>query len=386
MRIVPVAVAAIVALGGPIVAGAQVKLAPNVVELKRENYQKDLDGKKTDLYTLRNKNGMTVRITNYGAKIEQILVPDRKGVFGDVVLGYESIDGAINGQGSMGAFVGRYVNRIGGAKFWLDGEEYKLAANQGPNTLHGGLKGSRFQVFSARQISPSSVVMGYTFKDGEENFPGTLPMRVVYTVSDKNELIVDWEAYANDKKTVASFTSHAFFNLTGDPSKLILDHVIRVNADKFLPVNDSLAPSGELRDVTGTVMDFRKAKPFGKDINSDYEQIKLGKGYDHHYALNKDPKKPGTMTFAASAYDPASGRLMEVFSTEPGMQLFSGNNLEAKVPRDLGKGTVAFAFRSAFCMEPSRYPDSPNHLHFPTTVVNPGEFYTGTIIYKFSAK
>jgi aldose 1-epimerase len=386
MRIALVAVAATVALGGPIVSAAAVKLAPNVVELKRENFQKDVDGKKTDLYTLRNSHGMTVRITNYGAKIEQVLVPDRKGVFGDVVHGYETIDGVINGQPSMGAFVGRYANRIGGAKFWLDGTEYKLAANNGPNTLHGGQKGSRFQVFSARQLSGNSVEMNYTFKDMEENFPGTMPVRVVYTVTENNELAVEWSAYADDKKTVASFTSHAFWNLAGDPTKTILDHVMRVNADRFLPVNSTLIPNGELRDVAGTVMDFRKPKAFGKDIGVDYDQLKLGNGYDHHYALNKDPKKPAALTFAASAYDPRSGRLMEVLTTEPGIQLFSGNNLEAKVPRDLGKGTIAFGFRSAFCLEPSKFPDSPNQGNFPTSIVNPGEFYTGKIVYKFSAK
>ncbi len=367
------------------VSAAPVGYAPNVVELKAENFRKVIDGKPVDLYTIRNQNGMTVRITNYGAKVQQILVPDRKGVFGDVAQGYETIDQVIGGQGSMGAFVGRYANRIGGAKFSLEGKEYALAANNGKNTLHGGEKGSRFQVFNARQLSPSSVEMTYVFKDGEENFPGTLPVRVIYTVTDKNEFVTEWSAVAHDKATVANFTGHTFLNLSGNGGTEILDHVIRVNADRFLPVDDTLIPTGELRSVAGTVMDFRKPKAFGKEIAAADAQIKLGNGYDHHYALNP-PAKPGALNFAASAYDPKSGRLLEVWTTEPGMQLYSGNFLEGKTPRDLGKGKTLYVFRSGFCMEPSHFPDSPNKPQFPSTVLQPGQWYTGKIVYKFSVK
>lgn len=366
-------------------ASKPVKLAPTVVELKRENFQKVIDGKPVDLYTLTNKNGVVIKVTNYGAKVEQILVPDRKGVFADIALGYETIDGVVNGQPSMGAFIGRYANRIGASKFTLEGKEYQLAANNGANSLHGGAKGSRFQVFSARQRSPSSVEFVYVFKDGEENYPGTLPVTVVYSLNDKNEFSIDWAAVAHDKATVANFTGHTFFNLAGDPTKLNSDYVIKVNADRFLPVDSTLIPTGEARDVTGTVMDFRTPKAFGRDIGKEDEQLKLGNGYDHHFVLNKSGA-PDALTFAASAYDPESGRTLEVWTTEPGMQLFSGNNLEAKAPRDQGKGGRLFAFRGAFCMEPSHFPDAPNKPQFPSTTLQPGQWYTGKIVYKFGVK
>jgi aldose 1-epimerase len=367
------------------VPASQVTYAPGVIALKAENFRKVVDGKPVDLYTIQNKNGMIVRITNYGAKVQQIIVPDKKGVFADVAQGYETIDQVMGGQGSMGAFVGRYANRVGGAKFTLEGKEYPLAANNGKNSLHGGEKGSRFQVFSARQLSPASVEMVYVFKDGEEGYPGTLPVRVVYSVTDKNEFVTEWSAVAQDKATVANFTGHTFLNLSGNGGTEILDHVIKVNADRFLPVDDTLIPTGELRPVAGTVMDFRKPKGFGKDIASTDAQIKLGNGYDHHYVLNP-PAKTGSLNFAASAHDPKSGRVLEVWTTEPGIQLYSGNFLEGKTPRDLGKGKTLYIFRSAFCMEPSHFPDSPNKPQFPSTVLQPGQWYTGKIVYKFSVK
>jgi len=376
---------AVASLAMPVAAATHApKLDAGVVELDRAKFQKIIDGKKVDLYTLRNKHGVTVRITNYGAKIEQILVPDRHGTLADVVLGYDSIDAAQGGQPSMGAFIGRYANRIGAAKFSLNGQDYQLAANNGANSLHGGQKGSRFQVFAARQLADNAVEMSYVFKDGEENYPGTLPVTVVYALNDHDELSIEWAASAQDKATVANFTGHAFFNLTGDPTIVNSGHVITVNADRFLPIDGTLIPTGELRPVAGTPFDFRQGKPFGRDIAAPDEQLKLGNGYDHHYALNK--KEPGELSFAASAYEPNSGRLMEVWTTEPGMQLFSGNNLEAKAPRDQGKGGKLFVFRGAFCMEPSRFPDGPNKPQFPSTVLNPGEWYTGKIVYKFSVK
>ena len=363
---------------------AGMKLAPTVVELKREAFKGTIDGKPVDLYTIKSKSGLTARITNYGAKIEQLLVPDRKGVFADVALGFDSLAAAQKGQGSMGAFIGRYANRIGGAKFTLDGVEYKLAANNGPNSLHGGDKGTRFQVFNARQLSDSALELVYVFKDGEENYPGTVPVRVVYAFTAANEFTIEWAATAIEKTTVANFTGHTFFNLTGDPTIVNSKHVIRVNADRFLPVDQNLIPTGELKPVAGTPFDFRKPKPFGQDIGKTDDQLKLGNGYDHHYALNKS--KPGALEFAASALEPDSGRTMEVWTTEPGMQLFSGNNLSAKSPIDAGKGGRLFVFRGAFCMEPSRFPDGPNQPKFPSTVVKPGEWYTGKIVYKFGTK
>ncbi|MDP5238372.1 aldose epimerase family protein [Uliginosibacterium sp. 31-16] len=386
MRSIAVAVAlAVSAMAVPNVQAASVKYAPTVVELKRENFQKVVDGKPVDLYTLRNRNGVTIKVTNYGAKVEQILVPDRKGVFADIALGFDSIDSVMAGQPSMGAFIGRYANRIGNAKFTLEGKEYQLAANNGINSLHGGAKGSRFQVFNARQLSPSAVELSYVFKDGEENYPGTLPVTVVYSLNDKNEFSIDWVASAQDKATVANFTGHTFFNLAGDPTTLNTDYVMTVNADRYLPVDKNLTPTGEAAEVAGTPMDFRKPKAFGKDIGADFEQLKLGNGYDHHYVLNA-PATAGALNFAASAVDPKSGRSLEVWTTEPGVQLFSGNNLAAKAPLDAGKGGRLFAFRGAFCLEPSHFPDAPNKAHFPTTTLKPGEFYTGRIVYKFGVK
>jgi aldose 1-epimerase len=378
----------ILGIGVPLLFGGGVKETPilkhDYVEIKRENYQKVIDGKDVDLYTIKNSKGTLIaKITNYGAKIEQLLVPDKSGFLGDVVQGYESIDKAVSGQGSMGAFVGRYANRIGKAKFTLDGLEYQLAKNNGENCLHGGQKGSRFCVFDARQLDDANVEMFYTFKDGEENFPGTLALRVLYTVTDNDELVVDYQSYAADKNTVANFTTHSFFNLSGNLGSSILDHIIKVNADYFLVIDQTLIPTGEARNVTNTVMDFRVPISFGARINSDYDQIKFANGYDHHYVLNKN--QPNGLEFAASAWDPKSGRYMEVWSTEPGMQLHTGNNLEGKDPRDIGKG-AKFVFRSGFNMEPSHFPDSPNKPHFPTTVVKAGEWYTGKTIYRFSVK
>jgi aldose 1-epimerase len=358
--------------------------SPIVAELEREAYRGIIDGKPVDLYTIRNKAGVAVRITNYGAKVEQILVPDRHGVFADVALGYDSLAAAQKGQLSMGSFIGRYANRIGNARFVLDGVEYKLAANSGPHSLHGGAKGSRFQVFSARQLSDTAIEMIYVFKDGEENYPGTLPVRIVYSLDDQGGFSIAWEATAIDKTTIANFTDHTFFNLTGDPTVANSGHVVFINADRFLYVGPDGIPTGELKLVAGTPLDFRAPKLFGRDIDADDEQIKLGKGYDHHFVLNKS--EPGALELAASAFEPDSGRYMEVWTTEPGVQLFSGNTLAAKDPIDAGKSGKMFAHRGGFCMEPSRFPDGPNKPAFPSTVLKPGDWYTGRIVYKFATK
>ncbi len=354
--------------------------AADYVELQREKYQKEIDGKKVDLYAIKNRGGMVVRITNWGAKIQQILVPDKDGVFGDVALGYESIDQLQAGQGSMGAFVGRFANRIGQAKFTLNGQEYKLAANNGPNSLHGGEKGSRFVVFDAKQINDAAVQMTYVFKDGEENYPGTVPLRVVYSVTDGNELVVEYDATAVDKATVVNFTTHTFFNLAGQGKGDVLGHVVMVNADNFTPIDKTLIPTGEIKPVKGTPMDFTKPTTFGERIGQEDDQLKLGLGYDHNYVLNK---KSSEFSLAASVFEPTSGRVMEVWSTEPGMQVYSGNFLEGKVPRDIGKGGAVYGFRTAFCLEPQHFPDSPNKPNFPSTVLNPGEWSSGKTVYKF---
>jgi aldose 1-epimerase len=353
------------------------------MELKRENYQKEIDGKKVDLYTLRNKNGVVVKITNWGAKVMQILVPDKAGKLGDVALGYDTLDQLQGGQASMGAFIGRYANRIDKGKFTLNGASYQLAINNGPNTLHGGAKGSRFQVFDAKQVDDATVIMSYTFKDGEENFPGTLPVRVKYSLTNANEFVMEYDAVAVDKATVANFTGHTFFNLGGHASGDILGHVLEVPADRFLPVSATLIPTGEMRPVKGTPMDFTKPVSLGARIGQDDEQLKLGPGYDHHYVLNK---KDGAFTMTARISEPKSGRVMEIWSTEPGLQVYSGNFLEGKQPRDVGKGGTVYAFRTGFCLEPSHFPNSVNQPEFPSTVIQPGEWYNGKTVYKFSVR
>jgi aldose 1-epimerase len=353
------------------------------MELERENYQREIDGGKVDLYTLRNRNGMVVKATNWGAKVQQILVPDRAGQLGDVALGYDTISQLRAGQASMGAFIGRYAGRIAQARFTLNGRRYLLAANSGPNSLHGGDLGSRFRTFEATQIDAASVVMGYTFEDGEEGFPGTLALRVTYTVTDANELAIEYEAVASDKPTVANFTTHIFFNLAGHDRGDVLGHLLEVNADRFLPVNDALIPTGELRAVRSTPMDFTRPVKIGERIGLRDEQLRIGNGYDHHYVLNKEGAELG---FAARVHDSASGRVMEVWTTEPGMQLYSGNYLEGKRPRDVGKGGAVYAIRAGLCLEPSHFPDSPNQPSFPTTVLNPGERRAGRTIYRFSVR
>lgn len=351
------------------------------VGLHRENFRKMVDGKQVDLFTIKNTKGMVVRLTNYGAKILQILVPDRNGVIGDVVQGYDTLEGAMGGQGSMGSFIGRYAGRIEGGVFSFEGKEYKLARNAGENFLHGGQKGSRFCVFDAKHLDSSRLEMTYTFKDGEEGFPGTVPLRVVYTVTDDNALSIDFTAVAADKNTLVNFTEHSFFNLSGKGDSEILDHLVTVNADQFLVVNEKSIATGEIRSVEGTPLDFRMPALFGARIGQAFDQLKHGGGYDQHFVLNK--RFPGELSFCAKAEDPKSGRVLEVWSTEPGMQLYSGNFLEGKKPRDVGKGGALYVLRSGFCMEPSHFPNSPNRPNFPSTVLKAGEWKTGKIIYKF---
>jgi aldose 1-epimerase len=397
------------------------------MELKRENFQTVVAGKNVDLYTIANSKGMFAKITNFGAKIEQIVVPDKDGVFGDVVLGYDTIAGVQGGQLSMGAFIGRYANRIAGGTFTMDGVTYLLPINETSpaprnNTLHGGTMSSRVRVFDAVQSSSSSVQMSLDFLDAEDaadvkattpgtkGFPGKLSLKVVYTVTDANELQVDYSA-TTDKKTVVNFTCHPFFNLSNTPGSSILDHQITVNASKVLDINAGLIPTGTLLDLTlaaNAPMDFRTAKTFRRDYQANYPLLNLvagggtvpvgdggtvgdggaagiAGGYDNTYVLDKSADG-GSLTFAARAYEPVSGRTLEVWSTEPSMQLFSGNNLAGQSPRDLGKGGVLYQEYSGFAMEPMHYPDSPNQPSFPSTVLDASKTYQGQIVYKFGTK
>lgn len=364
-------------------------LPPPYVELQRRNFQGEIDGAPVDLFTLRNERGMVVRITNYGARIEQILVPDRDGRLGDVAQGYETLEQVIAGQLSMGAFIGRYANRIANARFALDGVEYALAPNDvstdpaspRSNALHGGRRGSRFIPFAAKQVSPQVVEMTLRFEDGEEGFPGTLMLRVRYTVTGANELVLAYDAVAVDRKTVVNFTGHAFFNLSGDLGSPILDTLLTVPADEILEITPALVPSGRTRMVEGTPMDFRAPKAIGADIDTDHDLLRHAGGYDIHFVIDREVT--GASRLHARAHEPRSGRILEVWSTEPGLQFYSGNFLDGRAPRDIGKGGTRYGFRSGFCLEPSHFPDSVNHPHFPSTILEAGDWYHGEIRYRF---
>ena len=366
-------------LGVTMEAGAQTR--PAYVETKRDAFQKELGGKNTDLYTLRTSTGMVVKITNQGGKIVQILVPDKDNRLGDVVLGYETIDQYVTGRASFGAIIGRFANRIAKGRFTLDGREYQLPINNGPNHLHGG-RGTQFLVFDARQLDDRTLELTYTFKDGEEGYPGNTSLRVVYAVTDDQELRISYEA-VTDKPTVVNFTNHAFFNLAGAGQGDILDHELTINADRFTPIDTTSIPTGELRAVKGTPMDFTRPVRIGARIGEADEQLKFGTGYDHNYVLNKTA---GELSFAARLSDPVSGRVMEVYTTEPGMQLYTGNFLTGQAPNDVGKGGKSYHVRSAVCLETQHFPDSPNKTNFPTTTLRPGQWFTSTTVYKFSPR
>ncbi|PWC31077.1 aldose epimerase [Azospirillum sp. TSO35-2] len=361
---------------GALAASAE---AAGPVDLKRENFQKEIDGKQVDLYTLTNAKGMVVKITNYGAKVEQILVPDRNGTLGDVALGYDGIDQVLTGQPSMGSFIGRYANRIGGGKFAIDGQPYQASLNDGPNSLHGGKKGSRFVVFDAKQIDPQTVEMTYTYKDGEEGYPGTVPSRVVYKVTDDNALDIAFDA-TTDKPTIVNFTSHVFFNLAGEGNGSILGHQLQVNAKSFTPVDSTLITTGEIRPVKDTPLDFTSPQAVGARITSSYDQLGFVKGYDHNFVIDK---KPGEYGLMARVVEPVSGRVLEVYGTQPGIQFYSGNFLAGAVPKDQGKGGHLYGLQEAFCLEPQVFPDAPNKANFPSPVLRPGETYSGKIVFKF---
>jgi aldose 1-epimerase len=341
-------------------------------------------GKPTALYTLKNSRGMVVQITNFGAKVVSIYVPDRKGIFADIVLGFESIEEYIKGNPYFGATCGRYANRIAKGSFIIDGKSFQLPINNGPNSLHGGPEGFNNQVFDANGVvnnkNGESVEMFYLSKDGEMGYPGTLSLKVTFSLSDNNELSLDFEA-KTDKATYVNICSHSFFNLAGEGNGDILGHELSINSDKFTPVSEDLIPTGELRAVAGTPMDFIKQKVIGNNIDDKYDQLDYGKGYDHNWVLNK--KKAGELSLAATCYESKSGRVLEVYTTQPGVQLYTGNWLDGN---DKGKGGKAYLMRSGLCLETQNFPDSPNKPAFPSTLLRPGEEYKHTCLYKFSTK
>jgi aldose 1-epimerase len=367
-------------LGAAVLWGSLFGAAAAAEGVKEEPFNM-VDGKPVNIYTLTNKNGLMARITNYGGIVVSLMVPDRSGKLGDVVLGYDSLDGYIKNNPYFGCLVGRYGNRIGKARFSLDGKEYTLAANNGENHLHGGLKGYDKVVWDAKTIKTEEGVgleLAYLSPDGEEGYPGNLSIKVHYILTNENALKIDYFA-ATDKKTVVNLTHHSYFNLAGKGT--ILDHLLMINADKFTPVDKGLIPTGKLEEVKGTPFDFTEPTAIGARIDQDDEQLRYGLGYDHNWVLNK--RRSGIMTLAATLYDQKSGRFMEVLTTEPGLQFYAGNFLDGTIS---GKGGQVYAYRSGLCLEAQHYPDSPNKAHFPSVVLNPGDEYRQTTLYKFSVK
>lgn len=339
------------------------------------------DGTPVQLYTLRNTHGAEATICNYGGIVTSLKVADKSGKFSDVVLGYDDLASYIKKSPHFGCLVGRYGNRIAKAKFTLNGQEYKLAVNNGPNSLHGGLKGFDKVVWNAKVVVSSTgpaLELSYTSKDGEEGFPGNLKVTATYALTEDNALRLDFTA-TTDADTVLNLTHHSYFNFAGKGD--VLGHVVTIDADKFTPVDATMIPTGELRPVKGTPLDFTQATPIGARINSDYEQIKLGGGYDHNWVLNQATS--GQLAHAATVTEPSSGRVMEVWTTEPAVQFYTGNFLDGTMT---GKGGWTYQARNGFCFEPQHYPDSPNQPSFPTTVLKPGQTFQNTIIYKFSVR
>ena len=346
------------------------------------SFGKTFDGADVKLYTLSNKHGLLAAITNYGATLVSLKTPDRHGKFADIVLGYDDVSAYESGKAYFGGTIGRYGNRIARGTFTLDGVTYHLATNNGVNHLHGGIRGFNKVIWQAKLLSGQSLELNYTSKDGEEGYPGTLDVKVTYTLTDSNELRIDYLASEEPgKDTVVNLTNHSYFNLTGNPGHFILDHVLTLDASRFTPVDSGLIPTGELRAVKGTPFDFTTATAIGARINQDDEQLKLGKGYDHNFVL--DLPQGARLAKAAEVYDPASGRVMEVSTTEPGIQFYSGNFLDGSVK---GKGGQAYGFRSGFCLETQHFPDSPNQPHFPSTTLKAGQKYTSTTVLRFSAR
>lgn len=349
--------------------------------IKKESFGKTADGTAVDIYTLTNVKGVEAKIITYGGIVVSLKVPDRTGKLGDIVLGYDSMDGYNKNAGYLGALVGRYGNRIAKGKFKLNGVEYSLAVNNGENHLHGGIKGYDKVVWTATPLNATNgqaLRLKYLSKDGEEGYPGTLSVTVIYTLTNNNELRIDYSA-TTDKATVVNLTHHSYFNLAGAGSGDILQHQVTINANRFTPTDAGSIPTGELRSVKGTPMDFTKATAIGARINQDDEQLRFGKGYDHNWVLNR---KGAGLTLAATAYDQTSGRLLSMYTTEPGTQFYSGNFLDGST----GKDGKAYTERTGFCFEAQHFPDSPNETAFPSVVLRPGQVYKQTTIYRFSAK
>jgi aldose 1-epimerase len=336
-------------------------------------------GKDIFLFTLTNRNGNVVKLTNYGARITRIEVPDRNGTRGNVTFGFDTFEGTQKGDPYFGACVGRYANRIAKGKFTIDGTEYSIALNNGPNSLHGGPGGWHSVVWNAEiQGNSDSPAVKFSYKspDMEEGYPGNMDVEVTYSWTDNNEIVMDYKC-TTDKKTVLNITNHAYFNLHGAGTGDILDHQLTINASSFTPVDETLIPTGELRPVSGTPLDFITPHSVGERINEDYDQLKMGGGYDHNFVLdNKDEVD-------ATVYDPVSGRELEVITDQPGLQFYCGNFLDGSL---IGYGGKPYNYRSGLCLESQHFPDSPNHPDFPSTLLNPGDTFVSRTVYRFSVR
>ena len=353
-------------------------------DILKESFGKTAEGESVDIYTLKNRRGMQVKITNYGGIVVSLTAPDRNRKFADVVLGYNDLDSYLKPPFPyFGSIIGRYGNRIAKGRFTLDGVEYKLATNNGENHLHGGLKGFDKMVWTVKRVGTTptgpALFLTYLSKDGEEGYPGNLRVDVVYTLTHNNELKIDYTA-STDKDTVTNLTHHSYFNLAGEGNGDILNHRLVLKADRFVPTDAGAIPTGELRSVAGTPFDFRTANTIGARINQDEEQITIGKGYDHTWVVNG---RAGVLRQAASVYEPTTGRVMEVWTTEPGVQFYTGNYLDGTIT---GKAGKPYPRRSGFCLETQHYPDSPNQPKFPTTTLKKGATYKSTTVYRFSAR
>lgn len=345
--------------------------------MKRQSFG-STQGKEVSLYTLKNKNQVEAALTNFGATLVSLMVPDKKGTLADVVLGYDNLEGYVSDKAYLGATIGRYANRIAFGNFTLNGTEYTVPLNDGDNSLHGGFQGFNKVVWDAEELSGTEICFRYVSKDGEEGYPGNLKVEVTYTLTDANELRIDYSA-TTDKDTIVNLTNHAYFNLAGEGAGDILDHEVLLKASRFTPINHNLIPTGELRSVRGTPFDFTTTHAIGARISDGDEQLKLARGYDHNFVI-EGPEQNG-LAHAAQARDPRSGRVMDVFTTEPGIQLYTGNFLDGS---SIGKGGKPYTYRSAFCLETQHFPDSPNHPSFPSTTLSAGEKFVSTTVYRFS--
>jgi aldose 1-epimerase len=350
--------------------------------IEKKSFGKLNDGREVFIYTLKNKPGAEVKIINYGATIVSLTMPDRNGKYADIVLGYDNLDGYVKGTAYFGAVVGRYANRIAKGKIILDGKTYQLSVNEGENELHGGKVGFNKVLWKAEPMETKqgpALKLTYVSPNGEMGYPGTVTLHVTYTLTNNNELKVQYEG-TTDKTTILNPSQHSYFNLSGNPRNTILSDVLQINANEYTPIDKEFIPTGKIEKVSGTPLDFRKPTVIGARINDNFEQLKLAKGYDFNWVLNN---YNGKVREVANVYDPTSGRYMQVFTDQPGLQFYSGNFLDGT---QIGKGGIAYKFRSGLALEAQHYPNSPNEPKWPSVVLKPGQVYRQTTIYKFSTK